>query len=66
MARTSFPDNNSTDTMGQVPGKEAKEGMPGTVGLVQSKLTKHAGELKQIATLTYEKFLASLKELNEM
>ena len=50
--------------MGQAESVE--EGDPYPLGLLQANLNRHASELKQIARLSYDKFLESIEELNRL
>ena len=53
--------------MGPAPSQTmANENISPQLGMVHGTIQKYAGEIKQIASLKYDKFLSSLKELNEM
>ena len=52
--------------MGQAQVQAAKDVAPAPVSVMHGTLQKHAYELKQIAAISYENFLKTIQDLNEM
>lgn len=52
--------------MGQAPMQKAQDATIPPAAIVHSRLQRHAVEIGQIVSITYEEFLSKINELNTM
>ena len=52
--------------MGQVPSQKSPDAATPPAAIVQTRIQRHAMEIRQIVSMTYDEFLVKLEELNTM